>query len=118
MPSKGLQCENDLPNEINRILAERKTLMPAKMTLAGENTYKLRIRGCLKPHTSLYIETYQTDTPSDGGRIRADDIDSWAQPRCQSLIANIRFKITFAKFSRFNLKDSNNSRSGVARSQL
>ena len=40
-PPKYLRCDNDPPNEINRILTERKTPMPAKMTLAGENTYQI-----------------------------------------------------------------------------
>ena len=46
---KDLQCENDPPKEIDKILAERKTPMPAKITLAGENTYQIYIRECPKP---------------------------------------------------------------------
>ena len=33
-----LDGENDFDEEIDRILAETKTPMPAKITLAGENT--------------------------------------------------------------------------------
>ena len=32
------RCKNDPPRETDGILAERKTPMPAKITLAGENT--------------------------------------------------------------------------------
>ena len=78
--------------------------MPAKITVAGENTYQIYIRGCLKPHI---VETDQTDTTRDGGRERVEDVHSWAQPLCQSLIATARF----VEFSNFILKYSKDSSS-------
>ena len=53
---------------MGRILAEMKTPMPAKITFAGENTYKIYIRGSFKPYISSRVETYQTDAAGDGGR--------------------------------------------------
>ena len=58
--------------------------MPVKITLAGEKTCKTHMR-----HSRLtltQIKTHQTDAPGDGGRKRIENIDSWAQPLCQSLI--------------------------------
>ena len=59
--------------------------MPVKITLAGEKTCKTYMR-----HSSLtltQIRTHQTDAPGNGGRKGVKNIDSWAQPLCQSLIA-------------------------------
>ena len=88
--------------------------MPAKMTLAGENTYQITSEDARSLTLAPQVETYQTDAPRDGGRKRGEDIDSWAQPLCQSLIATMRF----VKFSNLIFKDSNDSSSGVARLQL
>jgi hypothetical protein len=41
-----------VPKEIYRILAERKTPMPAKIALAGENTYRIYVRGSSKVYIS------------------------------------------------------------------
>ena len=38
------RCKKDPPRETDGILAERKTPMPAKITLAGENTCKTYFR--------------------------------------------------------------------------
>jgi hypothetical protein len=62
--------------------------MPAKITLAGENTYR---KYTSEASISSRGETYQTDAPRDGGRKRAEDVHSWAQPLRQSLIAVTRF---------------------------
>ena len=74
--------------------------MPAKITLAGEKTCKTCMR-----HSRLefpQIKTYQTNAPRDGGRKSVEDVDSWAQPLCQSIIV-----ITvFLEFSNLTLKDS------------
>ena len=74
--------------------------MPAKITLAGEKIYKSYMR-----HSRLQfaqINTYQTNAPRDGGRKSVEDVDSWAQPLCQSIIA-----ITILlEFSNLILKDS------------
>ena len=78
--------------------------MPAKITLAGENTYKIHFGGLLFQRR----ETYQTDAPRDSSRKRVEDIDSWAQPVCQSLIA-------FAGFLNFTLKDSDDGNRRLAR---
>ena len=82
------------------ILTERKTPMPVKITLAGEKTCKTYMR-----HSRLtlaQIKTHQTDAPGDGGRKRVEDIDSWAQPLCQSLIAGT----VFLELSNLIVKDS------------
>ena len=82
------------------ILTERKTLMPVKITLAGEKTCKTHMR-----HSRLtltQIKTHQTDASGDGGRKRVEDIDSWAQPLCQSLIAGT----VFLELSNLIVKDS------------
>ena len=92
------------------ILAERKTPMPAKITLAGENTYKIHFQRLI----SSRGETYQTDASRYGGRKRVENVDSWAQPLCQSLIA----LTALLKFSNSILKESNNGGSRLARLQL
>jgi hypothetical protein len=61
--------------------------MPAKIAFAGENTYKIYIRGRLK--LAHIVETYQTDAPGDSSRKRAQDVHSWVQPLGQSLIATV-----------------------------
>ena len=99
---------------MDRILAERKKPMPAKITFAGENTYKIHIRGCLKVYISSSVETYQTDAPHDGGRKRGEDIHSWIQPLGQSLIAAARF----VEFSHLILKDCKDRGGRFARFQL
>ena len=73
--------------------------MPVKITLAGENTYK-KIRS---QRLLVQCETYQTDAPRDGGRKRVEDVDSWAQPLCQSHIA----LTALLEFSNLISKDSN-----------
>ena len=102
--------QNDLPQERDRILAERKTPIPAKITLAGENTYKIRFQRLI----SSRGETYQTDSSRDGGRKRIEDVNSRAQPLGQSLIA----LTALLKFSNSILKESNNGSSRLARLQL
>ena len=79
--------------------------MLAKITLAGEITYKIYIRECLKSYSSSHVETYQTNTTKYGGRKRGEDVHSWAQPLRQSLIAN-----QLVEFSNLILKDSKDGR--------
>ena len=79
--------------------------MPAKITFAGENTYKSDIRGRLETHVSSRMGTYQTNAPRDGGRKRGEDVHSWGQPLRQSLIATARF----VKFLNSILKDGDDS---------
>ena len=67
-----------------------KTLIPAKITFAGENTYKKYIREYFGAYINLSVETYQTNAAGDGRGKCVQDIHSWAQPRCQSLIATAR----------------------------
>ena len=62
---------------IDRILTERKTPMPANITFAGENTYKIHIRQCLEAYINSRVETDHADTPGNRGRKRAEDVDSW-----------------------------------------
>ncbi len=61
--------------------------MPAKTTFAGENTYKIYIRGSLSTYSSSSVEIYQTDALSKKGRKRVQDVHSWDQPHRRSLIA-------------------------------
>ena len=82
------------------ILTERKTPMPVKITLAGEKTCNTYMRDSTL--TLTQIKTHQTDAPGDGGRKRVEDIDSWAQPLCQSLIAGA----VFLEFPNLIAKDS------------
>ena len=84
--------------------------MPAKITLAGENTYKIRFQRLISSRS----ETYQTDASRDGGRKRVEDVNSRAQPLGQSLIA----LTALLKFSYSILKESNNCSSRFARLQL
>ena len=88
--------------------------MPAKITFAGENTYKIYIGGSLKIYISSRVETYQTDTPRDGSRKCGEDVHSWVQPLGQSLIAAARI----VKFSHLILKDCNDRGGRDARLQL
>ena len=74
--------------------------MPVKITLAGEKTCKTYMRP--SSITLTQINTHQTDAPGDGGRKRIEDIDSWAQPLCQSLIAGT----VFLELSNLIVKDS------------
>ena len=46
-----------------------KTLTPAKITSADENTYRIYIRGSSKGPSS--VETYESDATGDDGRERA-----------------------------------------------
>ena len=57
--------------------------MPAKITFAGENTYKMNFQRLIRSRG----ETYQTDSSRYGGRKRIEDVNSRAQPLGQSLIA-------------------------------
>ena len=82
--------------------------MPAKITLAGENTYQIYISERLKSYPSPHVKTYQTNTTEYGGRKRVEDVHSWAQPLCQSLIAT-----QFVEFSNLILKDSKDGGSRV-----
>ena len=43
-----LDFRKDLPKEIYGILARRKTPIPEKIAFAGENTYRVYIRGCVR----------------------------------------------------------------------
>ncbi len=61
--------------------------MAAKIAFAGENIYNIYIRGSFKASISSSVKTYQTDVLRDGGSKRAQDVHSWDQPHCQSLIA-------------------------------
>ena len=87
--------------------------MPAKITFAGENTYKVDMRRSSKAYISCRVETYQTDTPRDGGRKCREDVHSWVQPLRQSLIA--AGSARFVKFLNLNLKDCNDRASRAAR---
>ena len=60
------------------------------------------------------VETYQTDTTGNGGRKRAEDVHSWAQPLRQSLVAAVRF----VEFSNLILKNCEYGGSRVAVLQL
>jgi hypothetical protein len=60
------------------------------------------------------VKTYETNAPRDGGRKRDKDINSWAQPLCQSLVATARF----VKFSNLILNDSKDGGSRAAGLQL
>ena len=74
--------------------------MPAKIILAGEKTCKIYMRHSKLKSTR--IKTHHTNAPRDGGRKSVEDVDSWAQPLCPSLIA-----ITiFLEFSNLISKDS------------
>ena len=84
--------------------------MPAKITLAGENTYKIHFQRFISSRN----ETYQTDASRDGGRKRVEDVDSRAQPLCQSLIA----LTALLEFSYSILKEGNNGGTRLARLQL
>ena len=59
---------------------------------------------------SSRIDTYQTDASRDGGRKRIEDVDGWAQPLRQSLIA----LTALLKFSNSILEESNNGGSRLA----
>ena len=74
--------------------------MPVKITLAGEKTCNTYMRD--SSLTLTQIKTHQTDAPGDGGRKRVEDIDSWAQPLCQSLITST----VFLELSNLIVKDS------------
>jgi hypothetical protein len=99
---------------MDRILAEMKTPMPAKITLAGENTFILYQRLRKLFYASSRVETYQTDAPRDSGRKCAQDIHSGAQPLRQPLVATVGF----VKFSDLVLEESNDGGSRVAGFQL
>ena len=75
---------------------------------------KIPTKDMSEAYISSRFNTYQTDSPRDGGRKSVEDVDSWPQPLCQSLIATMRF----VEFSNLLLKDSNDSSGGVARLQL
>ena len=60
------------------------------------------------------VETYQTDSTGNGGRKRAEDVHSWAQPLGKSLIATVRF----VEFSNLILKDGDYGGIRVAGLQL
>jgi hypothetical protein len=77
--------------------------MPAKITLAGEKAYKYTSEASI----SSRGETYQTDSPRDGGRERAKNINSRTQPLRQSLIA----VTVFLEFSYLLMKDCKYGRS-------
>lgn len=85
--------------------------MPAKITFAGENTYKYMISWKLR---GLSVETYQADTFSKGSRKCAQDVHSWVQPLSQPLVATV----SLVEYPNLILKHSKDSASGVARLQL
>ena len=43
-----LDIRKDLPEEIDGILARRKTPIPVKIMFAGESVYRVYIRGCVR----------------------------------------------------------------------
>ena len=59
-------------------------------------------------------EAYQTDAPRNGGRKRAEDVNSWGQPLCQPLVATARF----VKFLNLILQDGEDGGGRVANLQL
>ena len=60
------------------------------------------------------METYQTDATGNSGRKCVEDVDGWAQPLGQSLVAAARF----VKFSHLVLEDGEYGVSRVALLQL
>ena len=92
--------------------------MPAKIAFAGEKTYEIYIRGRFQTFISsgvlLVDGTYQTDAPRNGSRKCAQDVYSWAQPFCQSLVGAARF----VKFLNLILKHSKDGTSRVTCLQL
>ncbi len=91
--------------------------MPAKITFAGENTYKIYISisgGSFEAYISPSVETYQADALSKGGRKRAQDVHSWVQPLCQSLVV----AASLVEFSNLILKHGKDGASRVACLQL
>jgi hypothetical protein len=81
--------------------------MPINITLAGENACDIYIS---EAYINSRVETYQTDAPGNSGRKCEQDINSWAQPLDQFLIATVRF----VKFSNLILKDSKDGGSSIA----
>ena len=60
------------------------------------------------------VKTYQTDATGNSGRKRVEDVNGWAQPLRQSLIATARF----VKFSNLILKHGDDGAGGVTALQL
>ena len=111
-----------LGRPIRRMTSERSALIKRYDTRRKEDPnarkdYTCRrkyLQNTFQRHISSRIDTYQTDASRDGGRKRIEDVDGWAQPLGQSLIA----LTTLLKFSNSILKDSNNGGSRLARLQL
>jgi hypothetical protein len=64
--------------KIRRIQTERRTPIPANMTLAGENTFQKNMR--LQILVRLCPEAYQTNTRCNRRRESVDDVDGWIEP--------------------------------------
>ena len=60
------------------------------------------------------VETYQTDTPRNSSRKCVEDVNGWAQPLGQPLIATVRF----VKLLNLIFKDGDNGGSRIAVLQL
>jgi hypothetical protein len=77
-----------LCTDIRRIHTERRTPTPAKITFAGENTWKISMR--YTSQSSSHPETYQTNALAKCLSERIQDIDGWVKPFRQLLIAASR----------------------------
>ena len=84
--------------------------MPAKIALAGENTFKIYFRRCSEALIIPRVETYQTDAARDSSRKCVQDIHSWVEPLCQSFVATA----SLVEFVNLILKDSKNGGGRVA----
>jgi hypothetical protein len=56
----------------------KRTVMPAKITFAGENTWIADISA--KVPMKKYSCTYEANTLTKGGRKRTEDVNSWDEP--------------------------------------
>ena len=62
---KILERENDWPRERDTILAEMRTPTPVKITLAGENAYKMYIRRRFKDYISINTKLTPPETVAE-----------------------------------------------------
>ena len=69
-------------------LTKRRIPAPAKMTLAGEKTYRIAISACDIPNCSN--DVYHSNSLAKGRRKRIEYVDRWVKPSPQPLITTTR----------------------------
>jgi hypothetical protein len=95
-----------------RVQTNKRTPIPAKTTLAGENTCQVNMR--VQNSDEFTCRTYQTNALSKGRGEGVKDIHSRVEPFCESILASSRV----IELMDLLVKDSENGARRVACLQL